>query len=156
MDRNKVAKRDGKARSALNVSEQRTYMHTEYDIVLGNEQIEPTGRLVIARLKPRVATTGILPEFVLRWDEKANSLDVDLVNGSRAEAREFKRGTSNYYGHHPKKVGSGPRVFEVNVGWHGQQVYHGKISFGLAREVEAAATIGLNVAASMSSSKGNG
>lgn len=155
MDRNKVAERDGKARKAFNVNEQHTLVHTGYNISLDSGQIESTGRLVIARLKPKDATARILPEFVLRWDEKANSLDVDPVNVSIVEAREFKKGTGDYYGHHPKKVGSNPRVFEVNIGWRGQQVYHGGIKFSLAREVEVKAALGIGTSLSVSSSKGN-
>ena len=156
MNINKVAKRDGKARSALNVSEQHTSIHPEYDIVLDGGQIGPTGLLVIARLKPKNATIGTLPEFVLRWDEKDTHLDVDPVDVSKAGESQFKKGTSNYYGHHADKLHSGPRVFEANIGWHGQPVYHGEIRFNLAREVEAKAAIGLSTSASMSSSKGNG
>jgi len=156
MDTNKVAKRDGKARSTFNVTEQHTYIHPEYDIVLDNGQIGATGLLVIARLKPRDGTAQTLPEFMLRWDEKDNRLDVDPVNVSEVEDSEFKKGTNDSYGHHPKKVSSSPRIFEVDVLWHGQQVYHGKIGFNLARKVSATVAVGLRVAASMSSKKGNG
>ena len=147
MDRNEVAKRDGKARRAFNVSEQQTYIHTEYDMILYGEQIELTGRLIIARLRPRNARQGYFPEFVLRWDEKANSLDVDSVNTPEAETIAFKQGTDKYYGHHTKKAGSESRVFEVNTGWHGCQVYHGEIRFSLAREVESIIQIGTVVSA---------
>ena len=155
VDRNKVAERDGKARTAFNVSEQHKHILTGYDIVLGSGQIESTGRLVIARLKMKDATVRISPEFVLRWDEKANSLDVDPVNVSIVEARKFKKGTGDYCGHHPNKVGSNPRVFEVNIRWRGQQVYHGEIRFSLAREVGFKAAVGISTSISVNSSKGN-
>ena len=155
MDTNKVAERDGKARSAFSVSERHTFIHPEYDIVLDDGQIGPTGPLVIARLKPKNATIGTLPEFVLRWDEKDNRLDVDPVNGSSAEESQFKKGTSNYYGHHADKLRSGPRVFEINIRWD-QPVYRGEIRFSLAREVETKSAIRLNPSVSESSSKGNG
>lgn len=156
MDINKVTKRDGKARSAFNISERHTFIHPEYDIVLDSGQIGPTGLLVIARLQPKNATIGTLPEFVLRWDEKDNHLDVDPVDVLKAEESQFKKGTSNYYGHHADKLRSGPRVFEINIGWHGRLVYHGEIRFNLAREAEARVAIELSTSASMSSSKGNG
>lgn len=156
MNINKVAKRDGKARSAFNVSEERTYIHPQYEIVLYGGQIGPTGLLVIATLKPKNAMIGTLPEFILRWDEKDNHLDVDPVDVSRAQGSQFKKGTSSYYGHHADKLRSGPRVFEANIGWHGQLVYRGEIRFNLEREFEAKAAIGLSASASMSSTKGNG
>ena len=144
MDINEVAKRDGKARSAPNISEQHTFIHPEYEIVQDGSQIGHTGLLVIARLKPKNATIGALPEFVLRWDEKDNNLDVDPVDVSKDEKKQFEKGTSRYYGHRPVKLRSDPRVFEANIGWHGQPVYQGEIKFNLARKVEVKAAIGLS------------
>jgi hypothetical protein len=156
MDTNEVAKRDGKARRAFNVSEQHTFIHAEYDMVLDGAQIGPTGLLIIARLKPRNATIGTLPEFVLRWDEKDKHLDVDPVDVSEAEERQFRRGTRGYYGHHAHKLDSGPRVFEANIGWNGQAIYHGEIRFNLAREAEARVALGLSASASVAFNKENG
>jgi hypothetical protein len=151
MDRNEVAKRDGNARRAFNVSERHTFIHPKYDMVLDGAQIEPTGRLVIARLKPKTST---LPEFVLRWHEKDKHLDVDPVHVSEAEERQFRRGTSDHCGHHTDKLDSGPRVFEANIRWRGQPIYHGKIGFSLAREAEI--RVGLSVSASVGFNKENG
>lgn len=156
MDPNKVARRDGKARSAFNVSERHTLINSAYEIALDGQQIRPTGPLVIARLRPKNATITTLPEFVLRWDEKDNRLDVDPVDVSEAEGTKFRKGTSSYYGHHAKKLQSGPRVFEANIGWHGYRIYHGEIRFSLAREVEATAALGLSASASVSFSNENG
>ena len=144
MDKDKVAKRDGKARSAFNEYEQHTFIHPEYDIVLDGKQIGPTGFLVIARLKLRNATIRTLPEFILRWDEKGNHLNVDPVGVSKTKKRRFKKGNSNYYGHLAVKLPSGTRVLEVNIGWNGRPVYHGEISFNLAREQELTAVVGLS------------
>ena len=156
MDKDKAAKRDGKARSAFNVSEQHTFIHTGYAIVLDGRQIGPTGLLIIARLKPKDATIGTLPEFILRWDEKGNHLNVDPVDVSKAKKGQFKKGTCSYYGHLAVKLPSGPRVLEVNIGWDGRPVYHGEIRFNLAREAEATAVLGLSASASVSYGKGNG
>jgi len=156
MDRKKVAERDGKPRKAFNRIEDRIYLHTEYDIVFGTGKLLPTGPLVIAELRPKDARTGEWPAFVLRWDDKDGRVDVDPLNVSNDERQEFEKSTSGHYGHQSKRVGSNPRVFEINVGWHGQQVYQGKISFSLDREWEGKATIGLATRASYSSSKGKG
>jgi|GEM_PF-3074736 len=155
MDPNKVAKQDGKARSAFNVSERHTFIRPAYEIVLDGQQIRPTGLLVIARLRPKNATITTLPEFVLRWDEKDNHLDVDPVDASKAEVSKFKKGTSSYYGHHAEKSQSGSRVFEANIGWHGYRIYQGEIRFNLARKTEATAVLGLSTSASTSFSKEN-
>ena len=150
MDANKVTNRDGKARSAFNVNERHTFIHPEYDIVLDGQHIGPTGLLVIARLRPKNATIETLPESVLRWDEKDNHLDVDPVEVSEAEESKFRKGTSNYYGHHTDKLQSGPRVFEANIGWHGYRIYHGEIRFNLARVAETRVGIGLSASVSVS------
>jgi hypothetical protein len=153
MDTNKVAKRDGKARRTFNVSEQHTFIHAEYHMVPDGAQIGPTGLLIIARLKPKNTTAGALPEFVFRWDEKDSHLDVDPVGVSEAEETQFKRGTSGYRGHHADKLDSATRIFEANVRWRGQSIYHGEIGFSLAREAEATAALGLSASASVSLSK---
>jgi len=153
MDRGRVAERDGKARLASNVSERHIFVRPEYDIVLDGSEIGPTGPLVIARLKPKHATTGTLPEFVLRWDEKDNHLDVDPVSVSKADANRFRQGAGDCYGHHAVKLPSAPRVFGVKVVWHGRLLYHGEIGFSLAREVESRTAIGLSTLVSESSSK---
>ena len=88
MDKDKVAERDGKARSAFNVSECHTFIDSQYDIVLG-KPIGKTGPLVIAILKAKNATPEA--DFALRWDENANRLDVEPpVNASRRQKQMFR------------------------------------------------------------------
>jgi hypothetical protein len=156
MDADEVARRDGKARNVFNVNEQHTFIHREYDIFLDRGRIGATGLLLIARLKPRIAPIETLPEFVLRWDEKANQLDVDPLAVSEAELGQFRKGTGDYYGHHADKVGSDPRVYEANIRWHGQPIYHGQIRFNLAREVETKSALRLHPYVSETANKGKG
>lgn len=156
MDINKAAKRDGKARSAFNLSEQHTFIHPEYHIVLDGKQIGSTGLFVIARLKLRNATIGTLPEFRLRWDEKGNHLNVDPAGVSKTKRGKFEKGTGNYYGHRAVELPSGTRVLEVNIGWDGRPVYNGEIRFSLAREAEITTVVGLSTSVSVRFRKGNG
>jgi hypothetical protein len=156
IDKDKVAKRDGKARSAFNLSEQHTFIHPEYDIVPDDAQIGHTGHFVIARLKPGNATIGTLPEFILRWDDKGNHLNVDPVCGSKTKKVKFKKGTGNYYGHRAVKLPSGTRVLEVNIGWGGQLVYQGEIRFSLTREAAITTAVGVSTSVSVRFRKGNG
>lgn len=145
MDKNKVAERDGKARSAFNVSECHTFIDSQYDIVLG-KPIGETGPLVVAKLEAKDAPPKAA--FILRWDEKANCLDVEPpANATRKQKQLFRNGTNGYSGHHPEKIGSGPRVFEVDIVWNCKGLYHGEIGFSLGREVEAKVSIGLCVSA---------
>jgi hypothetical protein len=154
MDIKKVEQRDGKARRTFNVSEEHTYIHPEYDIVMGSEEIGSTGLLAIVRLRPKNTKTGTSPEFVLRWDNKDNQLDVDAVNVSEKEQSAFRKPSTGYYGHHPARIGAGNRIFEVNVRWRGQQIYCGKVRFNLGREVESIATMGYKPSASTRSTRG--
>jgi len=135
MDKDKVAKRDGKARSAPKSSEQHTFIHADYEIVLKRRPIEGTGPLVIAELKPRDTKIGALPRFVFRWDEGANHLDVDPVKVSKAEKSQFQHGIGGYYGHRTVRLSSSPRVFAADIGWRAERIYQGQITFNLAREV---------------------
>jgi len=145
MDKNKVAERDGKARSAFNVSECHTFIDSQYDIVLG-KPIGNTGPLVVSILKAKNATPEA--DFMLRWDEKANRLDVEPpVNASKRQKRMFRNGTNGYSGHQPERIGSDPRVFKVDIIWNCMELYHGEIGFNLAREVESKTSIGLSVSA---------
>ena len=145
MDKNEVAKLDGKARSVFNVSECHTFIDSQYDIVLG-ESIGKTGPLVVAILKAKNATPEV--DFVLRWDEKANYLDVEPpVNATRAQKQKFRNGTDGYSGHHPEKIGSGPHVFKVDIIWNCKGLYRGEIGFSLARAVESKISIGPSVSA---------
>jgi len=146
-----VAERDGKARSAFNVSECHTFIDSQYDIVLG-KPIGNTGPLVVAILKAKNATPEA--DFVLRWDEKANRLDVEPpVNASRRQKQMFRNGTNGYSGHQPEKIGSGPRVFKVDIIWNCKGLYHGEIGYNLAREVELKTSIGLSASAHIAVSK---
>jgi len=146
MKREEVAKHDGKARSSPSINEEHTFIHPEYEIILQGK-LGNTGPLVIARLKPKGTVTRILPPFIFRWDEKANSLDVDPVNVSKAKTKRFEKGTSNYYGHSTVKLASGPRVFAANIRWDGQLIYQGQIRFNLARPVKFKVALVLNTSA---------
>ena len=66
MDRNKVARRDGKTHSAFNVVERHTFIHEEYHMVPGGAGIGPTGLLIIAGLEPKNTMACTLPGFVFR------------------------------------------------------------------------------------------
>jgi len=156
MDIKKVEQRDGKARRVFNAVEEHTYISPEYDMVIGDEEIGATGLLTIARLKLKNASKGISPEFVFRWDDKDNRLDIDAVNASKKQQIAFRNGNTQYHGHHPIKISTGPRIFQVNIVWSGQKVYCGELGFSLARDVEVKVAIGLKASASISSAKSTG
>ena len=149
MDIKKVEERDG-ARATLNVSEERKYIHPDYDLVLGEGEIGPTGLLAIATLKLKNSGTGVLPEFILRWDDKDDRLDVDSLSKLEKEQRLFRKGTGGYYGHHSVRISFSPRVFEIDLAWRGQLIYRGRLKFNLSIDVTARDEVALKDTASAS------
>lgn len=143
MDKQEVSKRDGKARKTFNVDKQQLYLDTDYNIVvLENNEISPTGLLIIAELRP--IQNKKLPRFVFRWDQKANTLDVDALNAKKEDIDKFKNGTSNFSGHHPTKLTVEGRQYEVRIVWAGKILFQGHIGFSLAREVVFSVALGVN------------
>ena len=116
MDIKEVKERDG-AKAILNVSEEREYIHPDYDLVLGEGQIGPTGLLAIATLKLENPRTGLLPELVLRWDDKDDRLDVDSLSNLDEEQKLFRKGTGEYCGHHSVRISISSRVFKIDLMW---------------------------------------
>lgn len=149
MDIQEVAKRDGKARRTMSVNESTYYIDSAYVIdIYDSNKITNTGLLTIADLHQKKHLATKSTEFLFRWDEKANTLDIDPCNALSNEKAEFNKGTSSYSGHHPKKLPSSTREYEVKIIWGGKQLYHGKIGFSLAREV--AFSTGITVKPSVS------
>jgi hypothetical protein len=136
MDIEEVEERDG-AKATLDVSGEHEYIHPDYDLVLGEGKIGPTGLLSIARLRLKNPRTGSLPEFVLRWDDKDDCLDVDSLSELEEEQRLFKKGTGEYYGHHSVRISISPRVFEISLMWRGQLIYRGRLKFNLSINLSA-------------------
>jgi len=106
----------------------------------------PTKWLVIAELQPKEES---LPSFSFRWDEKANSLDVDIQRVTSTRKSWFEKGIREYAGHHPKRVTSGGRTFEADIRIPHIHVFHGCLSFSLGWEMEGRTSIGLKTSASV-------
>lgn len=135
MDIEKVTSRDGMAFKTNEVKVKQDYIDARYELFhYPRNEITPTGLLTVGELKPKDNT---LPEFLFRWDEKAESLDVDINNISEEIKRKFKAGKEGYEGHHTKRVPDEKnRIFEVSIKIPGITVFEGEISFGLHRELE--------------------
>jgi len=136
-----------KAAEAFNVTVGKGYYcDKDYDLKVHTQaRIMPTGRLVIAELHPKKSS---LPSFSFRWDEKADSLDVDIQGVTDTVENWFKKGTKGYAGHHPTKVGPG-RTFEADIRIPQTHVFHGFLTFNLDRKVETTARLGLTANASV-------
>ena len=130
MDREKVSIRNGKAFKINAVTVKQDYIDARYELfIYQRNEITSTGLLTIGELKPQDET---LPGFLFRWDEKADSLDVDINNTTDGIERKFKAGKEGYDGHHTKRVPyEKNKTFEVDIKIPDFQVFKGNISFGL-------------------------
>jgi hypothetical protein len=84
-----------------------------------------TGLLEILRIEPK--QTG-LPTFVGRWDQRANSIDIDLL-GDPSEARMFAMQKPGFRGHKTRTTSERPRVRALDIETpRTGPVFRGKVS----------------------------
>ncbi len=149
MDRDKIAKKDGRARRTIDVVEiERKYISPDYELTLySDSEIGDTGRLDIGVLEPKRKPVPPLPWFSLRWDERATAIDADADDCTAEERNLFRRNAQGYLGHHTVILDIPGRVAEWKLMWKGGCLYHGKIRCPVGREVESTAAIGIRVMA---------
>jgi hypothetical protein len=70
-----------------------------------------TGLLSLFTLR---ALRAGLPSFAGRWDDAADTVDVDLI-GPREEKEAFKAGDSGYRGHHSVVISRHPRQYKIEI-----------------------------------------
>ena len=70
-----------------------------------------TGHLELFRIEPLHPGS---PSFSARWDQKADTIDIDL-RGSAAATRAFRLGIHGYRGHHAKIVSDSPRIYAIDI-----------------------------------------
>ena len=153
MDKEKVAIRNGKAFKTNEVKVKQDYINANYKLILSpRTEITPTGLLTVGELKPKGKT---LPGFLFRWDEKAESLDIDVKNVSGKIKKKFERGFGGYNGHHTKRaLDDKNRIFAISIKIPGMAVFEGEISFGLHRELEVTVNSKSSISVSMEKRKG--
>ena len=137
MDPNKVKKKDGKVFEVNKVQIVGPFfVNSDYDLKLfPNNRIERTGYLPIASLKPN--SEG-LPIFTLRWDQKGDTVDVDIDNNVDSDTiQKFKNGKDGCSGHHStkEKIGKG-RVFKFNIKFFGKEIFKGNLIVPVTTELE--------------------
>ena len=71
------------ASKVFNIKVEFAYLNSDYDLVLlqGNE-ITGQGLLLCGKLKPK---KPLLPEFLIRWDEKGDHLNVDIKHDKKCQ-----------------------------------------------------------------------
>ena len=137
MDPNKVKKKDGKVFEVNKVQTVGSYfVNSDYELKLfSNNRIERTGYLPIASLKPN--SEG-LPIFTLRWDQKGNTVDVDIDNNVDSDTiQKFKNGKNGCSGHHSIKEKIGKDwVLKFNIKFFGKKIFKGNLKVPVTTELE--------------------
>jgi len=143
MDKNLNAMQQRKALQAYNIAWlEGPHLDERYTIVGSAESfVLETGLLCVFDLVPNVQN---LPRFRGRWDEKADALDVDILNVDEGVKRLFTAGTPQYEGHHRQRMPGSQRKFEVSITVPGIIVCKGVISLNLKRGMSVGGDIGLS------------
>ncbi len=143
LDERKVI-RDGRAFGVNEVKADTYHIDKDYNLeCYSKKKITRTGLLEVAILK---STKKLLPKFIFRWDEKADTLDIGILNVSYINKRSFNSGINGYTGHHPKRVGRN-KVFKVFIKTPDRIIFNGLITSPLHREQELTIGIGLKSSA---------
>lgn len=113
MDKNRWATQEFKALGSHNINVATEFLSADYK----EPEFEPiatvgdTGLLRLMRIEPR--TPG-LPAFSVRWDQKEDSINVDLV-GESEDALYFSKGRAGYCGHKTNRISENPRTQEIDI-----------------------------------------
>jgi len=135
LDKRKVIP-DGRAFGVNKVKAGVHYIDKNYTLeCCSKNRITETGLLEVAKLKPKKKS---LPEFKFRWDEKADTLDVDIYKNGKLCNELWD--TDGYNGHHTKRV-SKDKIFEVFIKTPNGVIFDGQITSPLYRKLESTAGI---------------
>lgn len=129
MDKKSI-KRDGRAWGLRNITVTNIdYLSPNYTInTYSNNELTEHGLLVVAELKPNDLN---LPKFVFRWDEKQETLDVDVYVNDKPKKRLWNKG---YAGHHTQRVVSKKgRVFYAKIKSPKEDIFKGLIQVQIKR-----------------------
>ena len=126
----KVKRRDGKAVESRQIAITRSFIDADYSLEYEpTATISDTGLLVPFELKPLSGSPG----FRGRWDEKASTLDIDILGVSSLEVVRFKHSEHGSQGHHAKAVPEDSRNYPVNISYRGRKIFTGEVQLGLLR-----------------------
>jgi hypothetical protein len=134
----KDLKKNGRAFEIINKAKRVVYIDNNYKLSMFKtpSQITATSYLVVGKLEPKIDKG--LCTFILRWDEKALSLDVDVENcPDKKLVERFKSDKDQaYFGHHPTKIPNAGWSFDTKIVWDSKRIFDGAIKFSLSREME--------------------
>lgn len=118
---------------AINVRVDRVDDNYDFE-VYEKGQVTEHARLIVARLKPKIAA---LPHFSFRWDYRYDHLNVDIHGVGTIERDWFREGRHGYSGHLPRRLGDPDHTFEVSIWMPGTHVFRGSMSFVVRKYAQA-------------------
>ena len=96
-----------------------------------DNRIGDTGRLDIGKI---ASNKKELPEFIFRWDENKEALDVDLCVNDKIDNSLWKQPGCS--GHHSKRIISEEgRVFELDIIINNRNIFQGRIRVPVNRKI---------------------
>ena len=135
MDPEKFKNKRGKVAGTTKVKPlEIEYKNPNYEVkLLPNTPATETGLVEVMELVPKVSN---LPKFVARWDEKENTLDVDMYEGEKNNRNpSWIKEENGYKGHHAtKRVGAG-RIFDIDIKIPNMRIFKGSFNVGFRFEV---------------------
>jgi len=140
------------ASKVFNIKVELVYLNPDYYLeLLQNNEITEQGLLLCSKLKPQ---QPLLPEFRIRWDEKGDHLNVDMISDEGCQD-DWKNETHGYKGHRSQKASDRlGRAFNLLITTPDLKAFEGVISFNLARDAKATVTIGVHASADVHDGKG--
>ena len=129
---------DGKAsKTNIILIKEIDFLDSEYSPQLfSDNEIAPTGQLLICKLSPKNACD---PEFVFRWDEQKDTMDIDIRQVTKKMEQEFKEDKNGFSGHHPKRlIKTDGRFFEICLKVPQKVVFKGTVEVTLHRKLNPA------------------
>lgn len=101
------------------------YLNQDYEKkILPDNPATKTGLVEVMELIPKISE---MPKFILRWDEKANTLDVDIYKGDKIRNNLWS--TKGYNGHHAQEIEN--RIFKIDISIPNTKIFSGIINTGL-------------------------
>ena len=141
---------DSQKRAALEVK-----IDEAHHIDLTTESIDPMFVAEVYESNP-TTTTGLtalfrvlskeksLPSFVIRWDDRDQTVDVDPERFDAIPKSLWKEERNGYSGHHAKKVSASPRVNQVELHIPGRLIFKGLLRFNIGIGVQLHDSVALS------------
>jgi hypothetical protein len=105
------------------------YIHPDYVFHFEEGGLTDTGLLNVFKIDS--LTSPSCPQFVGRWDQSVETLDVDVFNVSTTSGVKFRAGKDGFTGHHPQRLSDSNRSYNITVRLPTGMIFDGSVSFNV-------------------------